>query len=42
MHPNGANFAAGDGSVRFLTQNMAMGVYRAAATRDLGENLLLD
>ena len=31
-HSGGAQFALADGSVRFLNQNMALGLYRAAAT----------
>jgi prepilin-type processing-associated H-X9-DG protein len=31
-HTGGAQFAFGDGSVRFLSENMALGLYRALAT----------
>ncbi|AMV18635.1 DUF1559 domain-containing protein [Planctomyces sp. SH-PL14] len=31
-HPGGANFAIADGSARFLSDNMALGLYRALAT----------
>jgi prepilin-type N-terminal cleavage/methylation domain-containing protein/prepilin-type processing-associated H-X9-DG protein len=36
-HPGGAQFAFCDGSVRFLTDNIAVQTYRALATRDVGE-----
>ena len=36
-HTNGANFALGDGSVRFLSQNIDITVYRAASTIRGGE-----
>lgn len=36
-HPGGAHFAMGDGSVHFLRDNMALGLYRAMATRNGGE-----
>ena len=32
-HPGGANFMLGDGSVRFLTENVELGIYRSMATR---------
>jgi prepilin-type N-terminal cleavage/methylation domain-containing protein/prepilin-type processing-associated H-X9-DG protein len=38
----GANFAMADGSVRFLSQDVNMGAYLAAASRNGGENLALD
>ena len=31
-HPGGAHFALADGTVRFLSQNMALGIYRGLAT----------
>ena len=37
MHTGGANFAFGDGSVRFLRQSLDMASYRALASRDGGE-----
>ncbi len=36
-HPGGAQFVLGDGSVRFVDQNIDMAIYRAVATRDSGE-----
>jgi prepilin-type N-terminal cleavage/methylation domain-containing protein/prepilin-type processing-associated H-X9-DG protein len=36
-HPGGAQFAFADGSVHFLSDNIAIGTYRALATRDVGE-----
>ncbi len=36
-HPSGAQFAFCDGSVRFLSDNIALQTYRAQATRDVGE-----
>lgn len=36
-HPGGAQFAFGDGTVRFLSENMSLGIYRAAATLRGGE-----
>jgi prepilin-type N-terminal cleavage/methylation domain-containing protein/prepilin-type processing-associated H-X9-DG protein len=37
MHPGGANFALGDGSVRFIRESVDMPTYRALASRDGGE-----
>jgi prepilin-type N-terminal cleavage/methylation domain-containing protein/prepilin-type processing-associated H-X9-DG protein len=37
MHPGGMNAAFGDGSVRFLQQNLDMATYRALASKDGGE-----
>jgi prepilin-type N-terminal cleavage/methylation domain-containing protein len=42
MHPNGCNFASSDGSVRFVSQNISLGTYKAAASRDGGESVALD
>jgi prepilin-type N-terminal cleavage/methylation domain-containing protein/prepilin-type processing-associated H-X9-DG protein len=41
-HPNGANFALGDGSVRYVPQTVDINVYRAMATRQGGESLALN
>jgi len=38
-HPGGANFLAGDGSVHFLSENIALDVYKALATVDGAENV---
>lgn len=38
MHPGGMNVCWGDGSVRFLSQNLSMTTYRAIASRDQGES----
>jgi prepilin-type N-terminal cleavage/methylation domain-containing protein/prepilin-type processing-associated H-X9-DG protein len=37
MHPGGAQFVLADGSVQFLTDSISHDVYRAMATRNLGE-----
>ncbi len=36
-HTGGANFAMGDGSVQFFSENMDMTTYRALSTRADGE-----
>ncbi|MBN9120163.1 MAG: DUF1559 domain-containing protein [Planctomycetes bacterium] len=36
-HSGGANFALGDGSVRFINQNIDISIYKAAASIDSGE-----
>lgn len=38
MHPGGMNVTLGDGSVRFIAQNLGMATYRALASRDQGES----
>jgi prepilin-type N-terminal cleavage/methylation domain-containing protein len=42
MHPGGANFASSDGSVRYVSQNVSLGTYKAAASRDGAESAQLD
>jgi prepilin-type processing-associated H-X9-DG protein len=37
MHTGGANFALGDGSVRFIRESIDMATYRALASRNGGE-----
>jgi prepilin-type N-terminal cleavage/methylation domain-containing protein/prepilin-type processing-associated H-X9-DG protein len=37
MHPGGAHFAMGDGSVRFIQDSINLGTYRALASRNGGE-----
>ncbi|HOM16110.1 MAG TPA: DUF1559 domain-containing protein [Thermoguttaceae bacterium] len=37
-HPGGANFLAGDGSVHFVSENIALDVYKALSTVEGGEN----
>jgi prepilin-type N-terminal cleavage/methylation domain-containing protein len=39
QHPGGALFAMGDGSVRFVSENIDMALYRATASRSGGETL---
>ena len=41
MHPGGANFGLGDGSVRFIQDSIDMVTYRALASRD-GSEVLRD
>ncbi len=41
-HTRGCNFVLGDGSVRFVSQTIAMANYLAAASRDGGESLPLN
>jgi prepilin-type N-terminal cleavage/methylation domain-containing protein/prepilin-type processing-associated H-X9-DG protein len=41
-HPNGANFLLCDGSVRFISENVALGVYKATASRNGAESASLD
>jgi prepilin-type N-terminal cleavage/methylation domain-containing protein/prepilin-type processing-associated H-X9-DG protein len=40
-HPGGGQFALGDGSVRFVSDNIDLAVYRAASTRSRAEATLL-
>jgi len=42
MHPGGMNVCLGDGSVRYVSQNISMTTYRAFASRDQGESISLD
>ena len=37
LHTGGANFCMGDGSVRFIAENVAMPVFRSVGTRAGGE-----
>ena len=41
-HPGGANFALCDGSIRFLSQNIDLGTYKAVASRDGAETRTLE
>jgi prepilin-type N-terminal cleavage/methylation domain-containing protein/prepilin-type processing-associated H-X9-DG protein len=41
-HPGGTNFLLGDGSVRLVRENTALGALQAAASRDGGEVSVLD
>lgn len=41
-HPRGAQFILSDGAQRFISDNIASGVYKAAASRDGGETTSLD
>ena len=36
-HSGGASFALADGSVKFISQNIDLGIYRALATIQGGE-----
>ncbi len=36
-HTGGANFVFGDGSVQFISENVELTVYKAAASRNVGE-----
>jgi prepilin-type N-terminal cleavage/methylation domain-containing protein/prepilin-type processing-associated H-X9-DG protein len=42
LHPGGANFAFGDGSVKFIKNEISLNIYRALATRSGGEILSAD
>jgi len=37
MHPGGAGFLFGDGSVHFLSENIELKIFKAVATQDSGE-----
>lgn len=39
QHPGGANFAMGDGSIRFIRDTIPLATYRSLASRDGGEVL---
>jgi prepilin-type N-terminal cleavage/methylation domain-containing protein/prepilin-type processing-associated H-X9-DG protein len=41
-HPGGLNFAMADGSVRFIRENIALGIYRALGSRAGGEPVTVD
>ncbi|MEX2169904.1 MAG: DUF1559 domain-containing protein [Pirellulales bacterium] len=41
LHPGGAHFALGDGSVQFVTEAIDRGIYRGYATRNGGESVSL-
>lgn len=41
-HPGGTNFNLADGSVRFVSQTVNLGVYRSTASRDGGESLTIE
>jgi prepilin-type N-terminal cleavage/methylation domain-containing protein len=41
QHPNGCHFALGDASVKFITQNIDLNVYKAAASMGGGESVQL-
>lgn len=42
QHPNGTNFVLGDGAVRFVSQNINIGAYKAAASKEGNESVGLD
>ena len=41
MHPGGGMFGMGDGSVRFVNEDINLAVYRAASTREGKESMPL-
>ena len=42
QHPGGANFAFGDGSVKFLKESINLNIYQALGTRNFGEVVSAD
>ena len=42
LHPGGANFAFGDGSVKFIKNTTNLAIYRAIGTIDMGEIISSD
>ena len=42
QHPGGGMFTLGDGSVRFITENINLQTYRALGTMDGGESVSAD
>lgn len=41
-HPGGANFSMCDGTVRFVSQNINLGVYKSTSSRNGGESQTVD
>jgi hypothetical protein len=41
LHPGGAHFAIGDGSVRYISDNINYDLYRALSTKSRGEVVTL-
>ena len=42
MHPGGTHFLMGDGSVKFISENVDFATYQAVATKDQRETLQID
>jgi prepilin-type processing-associated H-X9-DG protein len=42
MHPGGANFSMCDATVRFVSQNVDLGVYKATSSRNGEEPRTID
>ena len=42
QHPSGTNFSMCDGAVRYVSENIDLGVYRATASRNTGEPKTID
>jgi prepilin-type N-terminal cleavage/methylation domain-containing protein len=42
QHPDGTNFLKADGAVRFVSENIALGVYKSSASRNGGETNVID